>query len=180
VELRRAPRGTRPELIDAENIRESITKHFKNTRIGLRVASRDDYALGLELYIKTMKPLLEELGYWHDAKNERVFAEGIRESLCYVITLRGEELIQDIGWLQINVDDEISIKQLHLRESYRNQQIGGQIIKSLIRLSREMGRGLLLAVAKNNRARALYERFGFRILEIREWKVRMRYSGKGS
>ena len=82
----------------------------------------------------------------------------------------------DAGWLQVGESpDSIYLGQLHLAPSLQNRGIGTAIVRELTDKARQAGKALTLDVMKNNRARLLYERVGFRVIGESEYKLKMRW-----
>jgi ribosomal protein S18 acetylase RimI-like enzyme len=78
----------------------------------------------------------------------------------------------DTGWLQVGESpDSIYLGQLYLAPSLQNRSIG-----TAVEGQGKARRGALtLDVMKNNRARLLYERLGFRVIGESKYKLKMRW-----
>jgi ribosomal protein S18 acetylase RimI-like enzyme len=99
--------------------------------------------------------------------------------------LSGSSLIDgsDAGWLHVSESpDSIYLGQLYLTPALQNRGIGTAIMKELKDRATQAGKALTLDVLKNNRARSLYERLGFRMVGEPEYKLNMRWqeSAQGS
>lgn len=72
---------------------------------------------------------------------------------------------------------------LAMRERYRSQGVGTKLLAATIDLAREQGVATLsLSVADGNRARRLYERAGFELVELDDggsWTMRLALAGAG-
>ena len=120
-----------------------------------------------------MKPLtVELLGKWNEPGQKRVVELALVTKGTSIIVIDG----LDAGWLQVGESpDSIYLGQLHLAPSLQNRGIGTAIVRELTDKARQAGKALTLDVMKNNRARLLYERVGFRVIGESEYKLKMRW-----
>jgi ribosomal protein S18 acetylase RimI-like enzyme len=129
-------------------------------RFQLRDARDSDFPFAEALYLGTMEPLLSELGDWDRDKFCKRIRALFKAPESQVITADG----RDIGFMQVIVTKtDFNIAQLHLVDGYRDQGIGAQIVTDLVARAERDGKTISLSVPRNNRAIALYKRFGFRI-----------------
>lgn len=125
----------------------------------LRPARPDDFGFARELYLNSMKPLLEALGAWNGPEIESAFRGYFEVDEIRVVTMNG----QDVGWIQVShTDNEVCLDQVHLVERARNQGIGTALITQVINMASEQKKDVSLSLVKGNRAIGLYKRLGFR------------------
>jgi ribosomal protein S18 acetylase RimI-like enzyme len=139
----------------------------------LRPAGSEDFRFAWSLYRDLMKPLtVELLGKWNEPGQKRVVELALVTKGTSIIVIDG----LDAGWLQVGESpDSIYLGQLHLAPSLQNRGIGTAIVRELTDKARQAGKALTLDVMKNNRARLLYERVGFRVIGESEYKLKMRW-----
>jgi SAM-dependent methyltransferase len=139
----------------------------------LRPAASQDFQFAWSLYRDLMKPLTEELlGRWNDPGQQRVVELALAHEGTSIIVMDG----LDAGWLHlVESPDSIYLGQLYLLPSLQNRGIGTAIMKDLMDRASQAGKALTLDVMKNNRARSLYERLGFRLVGESEYKLKMRW-----
>jgi len=139
----------------------------------LRPAGSEDFRFAWSLYRDLMKPLtVELLGRWNEPGQKRVVELALVTKGTSIIVIDG----LDAGWLQVGESpDSIYLGQLHLAPSLQNRGIGTAIVRELTDKARQAGKALTLDVMKNNRARLLYERVGFRVIGESEYKLKMRW-----
>ena len=78
-----------------------------------------------------------------------------------VIVLAG----QDIGLLKIDEQESnIEIVQIQIDPKFQGKGIGRQIVSNVIDKSKVLKKNVLLSVLKENKARELYLRIGFKII----------------
>lgn len=140
-------------------------------RIFLRPANEQDYALALDLYLSTMRPLTAELMNWDEAKQVASFERQWQVEETQIIQCDG----QDIGWLQVHeAPSEIVLQQLFVAPAHQRQGIGSSVLTRLLDEWEPRGKGATLTVLRNNPALHFYERFGFAVVEELGVKLRMR------
>lgn len=82
----------------------------------------------------------------------------------------------DIGWLQTTTDDNgaLFIVQFFIEEAQRGSGVGSAVLTQITAEAKARGRDVTLEVVKQNRALALYRRFGFAIVGEDAVKFHMR------
>jgi len=130
----------------------------------------EDYDFALATYLASTKPLLIALGRWDEERVVSRFAGSFDPALIKILNVADS----DIGWLQVSeTPDEIHLDQLHLVENSQNQGIGTYLIRELQNRASSAEKALTLNVIRGNRAQALYERLGLRLVGGDEEKIRM-------
>ena len=132
----------------------------------------EDYEYAEGLYVRTMKPLLSDLGGWDELDALTKFRSYYKPDEIQVITLGG----RDIGFFQVVRNaDSLDLDQIHIEAPYCSHGIGTALIRELLSEARATERPVKLSFAKRNRAQALYERLGFRVIGENETRVHMRW-----
>lgn len=139
----------------------------------LRPAASEDFQFAWSLYRDLMKPLtVELLGWWNELGQKRVVVLALAQEGTSVIVINES----DAGWLQVvELPDSIYLVQLCLLPSLQNRGIGTAIVRELSDKATQAGKPLILDVMKNNRARSLYERLGFQVVEVSQYELKMRW-----
>jgi ribosomal protein S18 acetylase RimI-like enzyme len=142
-------------------------------RFNRRPAGPKDRPFAERLYLEVMRPLLEELGEWDEAALVQHFRKGYRrEEVSLVVQGRSR-----IGWLQVTEQpDSLMLSQIHLVRNARNRGIGSALLRDLMARADRERRPVMLWVVKNNPARQLYERLGFRVVGAESYKLRMEWT----
>jgi ribosomal protein S18 acetylase RimI-like enzyme len=146
---------------------------FAHRAFQLRPATGQDFQFAWSLYRDLMKPLTTELlHYWNESGQRGVVELALAQEGTSIIVIDGK----DAGWLHvIESPDGIYLGQLYLAPSSQNRGIGTAIVKELTDEAAQAKKALTLDVMKNNRARSLYERLGFRVVGESEYKLKMRW-----
>ena len=141
------------------------------TPVTLRPARAGDLAFCRRLYYEAMRPTIQLLFGWDEARQDAVFAQ--QWLVDEVTIIRQDD--RDIGWLQSGgADGAIFVKQLYLDEAFRNLEIGTNVLQGVMDQAQRGRLAVTLAVVKDNPARRLYERLGFRVTHEDLYKVYLR------
>ena len=127
--------------------------------VTLRPALPADLPYCREVYYEAMRPTIERLFGWDAARQDARFERQWAVEEVAIILDGGA----DIGWMQTaDADGAIFLKQIYVEAPSRNRQIGTHILWSVLDQAKRHGLAVTLGVMKDNPARRLYERLGFR------------------
>ncbi|MDQ7774907.1 MAG: GNAT family N-acetyltransferase [Paracoccus aminovorans] len=131
---------------------------------GLRPARPDEFAFAEALHIDAMRPLMQQLGAWNEPLRRAAIRRSFKAADSRIITLDG----RDIGWTQVTERDaDYNVAQIQILPQYCGLGIGSRIIGDLLDRARAQGRTVSLSAVRSNRAIALYQRMGFRIIDAK-------------
>jgi ribosomal protein S18 acetylase RimI-like enzyme len=140
---------------------------------GFRRVAPQDFAFCWSTYREAMKPLIAGLMQWDEVSQQR----GIREALSdedASILVAGDV---DAGWLHvIETRRDIHLSHLYLAPDHRNRGLGTKFLRWMGERATRKDKTFTLEVLKNNRARELYERLGFRSIETSPLKYTMQFN----
>lgn len=126
----------------------------------LRPAEAADRDLARRIYLETTRPYIRHLAEWTDAFIVARFATRFDIATTRMIELDGET----IGWVrQSETGAEIVLEQIYLAPDRQGRGLGSALLRELLDEWQPTGRPVTLRVLKENPARRLYERFGFRV-----------------
>jgi ribosomal protein S18 acetylase RimI-like enzyme len=137
-----------------------------------RLADRDFlYALNEA----TMREYVELVWGWDDQAQASFFDNRFQPDRWQVIQVGG----QDIGVFIVEEgDDEIFLAEIQILPDWQGRGIGSAIVRSLMDSAATAGKPVTLRVLHvNERARALYERLGFRPFKQIETHTYLRWEG---
>ncbi len=125
-----------------------------------------------------MRRQVEKVWGW-DEKEQVAFFDKRFEPEGWRIIQVGRK---DIGVLIVEEEpDHIYLAEIQIRPEWQSRGIGSAIIRSLMQEAESSGRSLTLRVLHvNERARALYERLGFRPFKQTETHTYMRWTSTGA
>jgi GNAT superfamily N-acetyltransferase len=140
-------------------------------KIALRSARPVDYGFARQLYATTMRDLTEQAFGWDEYRQDLSFAGQYVQSEVRIITLND----RDVGWLQTRVvGATLNLFQFYIAPAWQNQGIGSLVLKRVLAQAERRGWNVALSVMKENPARRLYERHGFRATHEDRYKIYLR------
>jgi len=118
-----------------------------------------------------MRSYVEQVwGSFSEENNRKNIADTIAAKNYSIIRCRGE----DVGAISVERHpDFIKLSQLFILPQHQNKGIGTSLVRELASQARKSRMPLRLRVLKNNPARRLYERLGFRVSSITPERVYM-------
>ncbi len=126
----------------------------------LRPARPDDHDFLFKLNATTMREHVERVWGWNDADQAAFFKNRFAPDRWQIIQADGE----DVGVLIVEeTSEEIYLAEVQIVPEWQGRGVGSSIVRSLMNDAAAAGKPLTLRVLHvNERARALYERLGFR------------------
>jgi len=129
-----------------------------------------DFAFCWPIYRDAMQPLTVELMQWNEANQRRGIEEALADEGASILV----SAEADAGWLHvIETRRDIHLGHLYLAPPARNRGLGTKFLHWMGERAKRKDKNFTLEVLKNNRARGLYERLGFRIIETSPLKFTM-------
>lgn len=143
----------------------------------LRPAAQTDHDFLYQLHIAAIRDAVEATWGWDEAFQRRYFEEHWDPGPRQIIVVDG----QDVGMVQVETyQDEIFLALIEVAPAWQGKGIGSAVIRDVQARAREGGLPVTLHVLKANpKARRLYERLGFVVVEEREERVVMRWGEIG-
>jgi ribosomal protein S18 acetylase RimI-like enzyme len=145
------------------------------TQIGVRLrgAAAPDYEFAQSVHHAGMRWLGERLhGEWDQTVQNARFEQKFVLEEVRVIVVDGE----DVGYVQTAVETEdISIKELHIGETFQNRCIGTEVLRMLRAEAQRIAKPMTVSVVKFNPALAFYERAGFQVMSEKDQRVLLRH-----
>lgn len=119
----------------------------------------DDFGFCWPLYRDALQPLSVGLFAWDDAVQQRHVHQALADEGASVLMADGA----DAGWLHCTETRfAIHLGHLYLVPEKRSKGLGTGFLTWMSDRARRKGKDFTLDVMKNNPARVLYERLGFR------------------
>jgi GNAT superfamily N-acetyltransferase len=132
-----------------------------------------DFAFCWPIYRDAMQPLIAELTQWNETSQRRGIEEALADDDASILVCEGA----DAGWLHvIETRRDIHLGHLYLAPQARNHGLGTKFLRWMGERARRKEKNFTLEVLKNNRARALYERLGFRAIETSPLAFTMQFN----
>ncbi len=130
-----------------------------------------DFAFCWTLYRDALQPLSVGLFAWNDAVQQQRVRQALDDAGASILLAENN----DAGWLQCSETRfAIHLGHLYLVPERRNHGLGTGFLTWMSERARRKGKDFTLDVMKSNRARALYERLGFRPVKTAGHTVTLR------
>jgi GNAT superfamily N-acetyltransferase len=130
-----------------------------------------DHSYCWSIYKEAIEPLASELKDWNDTTQRRVIDEALTDAGASILVRNRESQ----GWLHVDETRfEIHLGHLYLEPAARNQGLGSNFMRWMNDRARRKNKTFTIDVLKNNRARVLAERLGFRLVRTDGNKLRMK------
>jgi ribosomal protein S18 acetylase RimI-like enzyme len=138
----------------------------------LRAAAESDREFLYDVYCQTMRQSVEATWGWDEAWQRRDFERRFETCQTFVI----ESGSRAVGGLLLEPrPGSVDIVELQVLPGYQRMGIGTEIIKRLLEQAVRDGLDVTLSVVvANTRARRLYERLGFVVVDSEGPFIRMR------
>ena len=135
-----------------------------------RLVEPKDISFCWSIYREAMQPLTAELMQWNEETQRRGIEAALHDDDASILVHEGAAA----GWLHvIETRRDIHLGHLYLAPEVRNRGLGSKFLRWMGERAKRKNKGFTLEVLKNNRARGLYERLGFRIIETSPLKYTM-------
>ena len=139
--------------------------------VTLRPARPTDLPYCRGLYYEAMRPTIERLFGWDEARQDSTFERQWAIEEVVILVEDG----RDIGWIQAaEAEGAIFLKHLYVDTARQTLGIGTRVLSGLIDRAHVRGLPVTLGVVKGNPALRLYQRLGFRITGEDVHKVYLR------
>ena len=149
-----------------------MTITIKDAAIGTRPATLGDLDFVWRIYRDSMKPLTIELLEWNDERQKAVVTDGLAGETSEIITIDG----CDVGWLQVRqTKDAVELCQIYLAPEFQGQGVGTALVRRTQDQAKRTAKPVVLGVMHNNRAKKLYERLGFQLIDADAIKAYMKW-----
>jgi ribosomal protein S18 acetylase RimI-like enzyme len=137
-----------------------------------RPARPDDFDFLFELARASLGPYVEEIWGWDDAVQRRIQHAWQERGGVQILEHQGRA----IGCLKVtSEDDHVFLDRMALLPAAQNRGLGTRLVREVMDDAARRGLPVRLSVLTNNPARRLYERLGFRVIEVDEPRVRMEW-----
>jgi ribosomal protein S18 acetylase RimI-like enzyme len=134
----------------------------------------DDRDFLYALHEATMRDYVEQVWGWNDSEQRTFFDSRFQPAGVQVIQFDGE----DVGVLVVTEnEDEVFLSEIQVLPAWQGRGIGSAVVRSLLRDAALRRKPVTLRVLHvNERARALYERLGFRPFDEIETHMYLRWA----
>lgn len=129
----------------------------------LRQATWEDFDFLFELKRQNFKWYVDQIWGWKDDEQTQRLTEDLNQHLKdkKIIMIEGQPV--GVYAMHITEQGDCFINEISLVEAYQKKKIGTEILRKQLEENRKQQRRTILQVFKENRAKELYERLGFKV-----------------
>lgn len=144
----------------------NLNLNFKMTK-----ATEEDFEFCYTIFKENMKDLIEKNWGW----KEDIFKHNFR--IPEIRIIEDKSTNKQIGYFQIQYKKDLTyIKEIQIQTEFQNKGIGTQILKIIEKEANEKKLSKLqLQVFKDNKAKEMYEKFGFKQTKDLDKSIIMEY-----
>lgn len=139
-----------------------------------RDCTLEDFDFLFELKKQNFKVYVEKIWGWDDETQKKRLIDDLNEHLSHKKIVVLDE--KDIGSYATHIteNNELFINEISLLKEYQNKGIGTDILTKQLEECEKKNMKILLQVFKENPARNLYEKLGFKIYNETETHYQMK------
>lgn len=144
-----------------------------------RKCTMEDFEFLFDLKKQNFKWYVDKIWGWKDEEQKQRLKQDLNEHLEHkrIILINNE--MAGIYAVHTTEDGDLFINEISLLKEYQNKGIGRKILEEQIRVSHEKGIRIILQVFKDNPAKKLYERLGFKVYGETETHYQMENTNNG-
>ena len=139
-----------------------------------RPATIEDSSLIYEITKVSMREYVEKtFGPWEEEFQRKIIGESFDPSTHQIVLYKGKE----VGLLAVaEAEDHLQLEKIYLIPEYRSKGLGSAIVESIKRQATDVNKSVKLRILESNRkAKALYERLGFIVVNSTEQRFFMEF-----
>jgi GNAT superfamily N-acetyltransferase len=157
-----------------DDFMEGSTMKYSSTDYTFREAKENDKDFLYSLQKITLGEYVDRTWGWDELWQKKHFFNHFNPQTLKIIQVKGT----DIGVLSVEEKNEmVFLRIIEILPHYQNRGIGTSIIEEVIQHAISHGKSIRLQVLRVNvRARALYERLGFCVIEETDTHYLMKYT----
>lgn len=128
-----------------------------------RNCTLDDFDFLFELKKRNFKWYVDKIWGWNDEYQKQRLKQDLEEHLAHkrIILVDSKEI--GVYVVHITEDGELFINEISILKEYQNKGIGRKILEEQLKENKQKGIRTILQVFKDNSAKSLYEKLGFKV-----------------
>jgi ribosomal protein S18 acetylase RimI-like enzyme len=144
--------------------------------ITLRLATPDDKEFCQQVHhLAYREVVVRQFGQWNETLQDSFFEKYWNSLALQIIEFEG----RSVGCFSREIHhDDISINEIEVLPQYQRQGIGTQLLVQQLDEARRVRLPIRLQVLRENRARNLYKRLGFKAYDKTETHLLMEWTGR--
>ena len=130
--------------------------NFKNCTL-------DDFDFLFELKKQNFKWYVDKIWGWNDEDQKQRLKQDLEEHLAHKRIILIDNKLAGVYAVHTTENGDLFINEISILKEYQNKGIGRKIIEEQLKENHLKGIRTILQVFKDNPAKSLYERLGFKV-----------------
>lgn len=123
----------------------------------------DDFDFLFELKKENFKWYVDKIWGWNDDDQKQRLKQDLEEHLAHKRIILVDSKKVGVYAVHITENGDLFINEISILKEYQNKGIGRKILEEQLKENRQKGIRTILQVFKDNPAKSLYEKLGFKV-----------------
>lgn len=123
----------------------------------------NDFDFLFELKKQNFKWYVDKIWGWKDDEQKERLKQDLEEHLAHKRIILIDNKVVGVYAVHITEDGEFFINEISILKEYQNKGIGRKILEEQLKENKQKGIRTILQVFKDNTAKTLYEKLGFKV-----------------
>lgn len=123
----------------------------------------DDFDFLFELKKENFKWYVDKIWGWNDNEQKQRLKQDLEEHLAHKRIILVDNKKVGVYAVHTTEDGDLFINEISILKEYQNKGIGRKILEEQLKENRQKGIRTILQVFKDNPAKNLYEKLGFKV-----------------
>lgn len=128
-----------------------------------RNCTLDDFDFLFELKKQNFKWYVDKIWGWKDDEQKERLKQDLEEHLAHKRIILIDNKLVGVYVVHTTENGDLFINEISILKEYQNKGIGRKILEEQLKENRQKGIRTILQVFKDNPAKKLYEKLGFKV-----------------
>lgn len=128
-----------------------------------RNCTLDDFDFLFELKKQNFKWYVDKIWGWKDDEQKERLKQDLQEHLAHKRIIVIDNKVAGVYVVHTTENGDLFINEISILKEYQNKGIGRKILEEQLKENRQKGIRTILQVFKDNPAKSLYEKLGFKV-----------------
>lgn len=132
-------------------------------KYNFRNCTLDDFDFLFELKKQNFKWYVDKIWDWNDEDQKQRLKQDLEEHLAHKRIILIDNKLAGVYVIHTTENGDLFINEISILKEYQNKGIGTKILEEQLKENQSKGIRTILQVFKDNPAKSLYERLGFKV-----------------
>lgn len=132
-------------------------------KYNFRNCTLDDFDFLFELKKQNFKWYVDKIWGWNDEDQQQRLKQDLEEHLAHKRIILIDNKLAGVYVIHTTENGDLFINEISILKEYQNKGIGRKILEEQLKENHLKGIRTILQVFKDNPAKSLYERLGFKV-----------------